>query len=400
MTRTIFLLALPVFLATGVSMLATDLYLPAIPSLPEMLNGDAVGAQYTLAIFFATFAVGQLVFGALADLYDRRLVLTGSLAAFVAASVACAMADNMGTLILLRAVQGFAASAGTALAPALLREAGDDSVVVRLTSIVSSMEAALPAMAPILGAWLIAVFGWQSTFWFMALIALLTMLAFQNLTFPPAPPPDPGCPSAAVRYWRLLKSRRFMGHQVSHAFAFTGLVVFIMAAPYLLVTYLGHTTMAFIVMQICLIVPFVFVANLAGKLTDCFSIDAVIAAGAICQMIGGVAMLVLVVLRPDLLSAVSLTLVMLPVAIGLGFRSGPGFARAMTFCGKYTGSAGGLMMFTMMGMAAFGTQIVAPYLVDGPLAVAITMVTSCTMSLVALLFALRPDSAEPVTVEE
>ena len=57
-------------------------------------------------------------------------------------------------------------------------------------------------------------------------------------------------------------------------------------------------------------------------------------------------------------------------------------------------------MFTMMGMAALGTQIVAPYLVDGPLAVAITMVTSCTMSLAALLFALRPDNSEPVTVEE
>ena len=80
-----------------------------------------------------------------------------------------------------------------------------------------------------------------------------------------------------------------MGHQVSHAFAFTGLVVFIMAAPYLLVTYLGHTTMAFIVMQICLIVPFVIVANLAGKLTDCFGIDAevvvvvLIASGSQCR---------------------------------------------------------------------------------------------------------------------
>ncbi len=400
MTRAIFLLALPVFLATGVSMLATDLYLPAIPSLPEMLNGDAVGAQYTLAVFFATFAVGQLVFGALADLYDRRLILTGALAAFAVASVACALAENMETLILLRAIQGFAASAGTALAPALLREAGDDSIVVRLTSIVSSMEAVLPAMAPILGAWLITAFGWQSTFWFMALIALLTMLAFQSLAFPSAPTPDPDRPSASVRYWRLLKSRRFMGYQVSHGFAFTGLVVFIMAAPYLLVTYLGHTTMAFIVMQISLVVAFVIVANLAGKMTDRFGIDAVITAGAICQMIGGVAMLLLVVFRPDLVSAVSLTLVMLPVAIGLGIRGGPGFARAMTFCGKHTGSAGGLMMFTGMGMAALGTQVVAPYLVDGPLTVAITMVASCTLSLVALPFALKPDGSEPVTVEE
>ena len=144
MTRAIFLLALPVFLAASSSMLATDLYLPAIPFLPDALNGDAVGAQYTLAVFFATFAVGQLVFGAMADLYDRRLILTGALTAFALASAACALAETMDMLIFMRAIQGFSAAAGTALAPAILREAGDDSVVVRLTSIVSSVAGHFP----------------------------------------------------------------------------------------------------------------------------------------------------------------------------------------------------------------------------------------------------------------
>ncbi|NKB43187.1 MAG: MFS transporter [Alphaproteobacteria bacterium] len=394
MTRAILLLALPVFLAAASSMLATDLYLPAIPILPEVLNGDAVGAQYTLAVFFATFAIGQLVFGALADLYDRGLILTWSLAAFAVASAACAMAETMDTLILLRAIQGFAASAGTALAPALLREAGDDSVVVRLTSIVSSMESVLPAMAPILGAWLISLFGWPSTFWFMTLVALFTILAFQRLTLPAAPPPDADRPSAAVRYMRLLKARRFMGYQVSHALAFTGLIVFIMAAPYLLVTHLGHTTTAFIVMQATLILSFVIVANLAGKLTDHFGIDRVILAGAVFQMISGVAFLAVVVFRTDWLGPVSFTLTMLPMAIGLGFRGGPGFARAMAFCGKHTGSAGGLMMFTAMGMSAVGTQIVAPYLVDGAFALALTMVALCAISLVLLPIAMKPEPGD------
>lgn len=394
MTRAIFLLALPVFLAAASSMLATDLYLPAIPILPEVLNGDAVGAQYTLAVFFATFAVGQLVFGAMADLYDRGLILTWSLAAFAIASAACALAESMDTLILLRAIQGFAASAGTALAPALLREAGDDSVVVRLTSIVSSMESVLPAMAPILGAWLISVFGWPSTFWFMTIIALLTILAFQRLTLPAAPPPDADRPSASVRYWRLLKKRRFMGYQVSHALAFTGLIVFIMASPYLLVTHLGHSTMAFVAMQASLILAFVIVANLAGKLTDHFGIDRVITAGAVFQMISGVAFLSVVVFRPAWLGPVSFTLTMLPMAIGLGFRGGPGFARAMTFCGNHTGSAGGLMMFTAMGMSAVGTQLVAPYLVDGPLALALSIVIFCAVSLLLLPMAMKPEPGD------
>lgn len=391
MTRAVFLLALPVFLATGSSMLATDLYLPAIPILPEILNGDAAGAQYTLAVFFATFAVGQLVFGTMADLYNRRTILTWSLSAFALASVACAMAESMETLILLRAIQGFAAAAGTALAPAILREAGDDSIVVRLTSVVSSMEAALPAMAPVLGAWLVVAFGWESTFWLMAIIAVLTVMALQALSLPSPPPRDPDRPSAATRYWRLMKSRRFMGYQVSHALAFTGLIVFIMSSPYLLVTYLGETTTAFVVMQASLIVAFVIVANLAGKLTDRFGIDQVIMVGAIFQFISGVLFLGLVLFFTDHLGPVSFTLTMLPMAIGLGFRGGPGFARAMAFSGKHTGSAGGLMMFTAMGMSAIGTQLVAPYLVDGPLAVAIAVIVFCTLSLALLPIALKPD---------
>lgn len=391
MSRAILLLALPVFLAAASSMLATDLYLPAIPFLPAALGGDAVGAQYTLAAFFATFAIGQLVFGTMADLYDRRLILTWTLAAFSIASAACALATSMEALIVLRAIQGFAAAAGTALAPAMLREAGDDSLVVRLTSIVSSMEAVLPAMAPIIGAWLVTAFGWPSTFWFMMGVALVTIAAFQTVTLPSAPPPDPDRPSALARYGRLLKTRRFMGYQLSHALAFTGLIVFIMASPYLLVTYMGHSTTAFVVMQTTLIVAFVIVANLAGMLTDRFGIDRIIVIGAVFQFISGLLVLGLAALKPEWLSATSFTLVMLPMAIGLGFRGGPGFAKAMAYCGKHTGSAGGLMMFTAMGLSAVGTQFVAPSLVNGPMVLAIVVLGLCTASLALLPMAMRPD---------
>ncbi len=399
MNRAILLLALPVFLAAGSSMVATDLYLPAIPLLPEALNGDEVGAQYTLAAFFATFAVGQLVFGTLADLYDRRLILTWALAAFTLSSVACALAETMNALIALRVVQGFAASAGTALAPALLREAGDDRLVVRLTSIVSSMEAVFPAIAPVIGAWLVVVFGWESTFWVMAVIAVFTMAAFQVFKFPSPPPHDPDRPPAHLRYWHLMQSRRFMGYQVSHAFAFAGLIIYIMATPYLLVTYLGHTTTAFVVMQVTLIVFFVVFANTAGRLSDRYGIDRIIVIGAWLQMFSAVAFLTLVFVTPALMSAASFTMTMVPTAIGLGFRGGPGFAKAMAFAGTHTGSAGGLMMFSGMGLSAVGTQLVAPTLSDGPIFVAIGVALCCIASLALLPMAMRADP-EPLAAED
>jgi len=415
MTRATFLLALPVLLASTTSMMATDLYLPAIPMLPSVLGGDAAGAQYTLAAFFASFAVGQLIFGALADLYDRRTILICALVAFCAASIACALAADMDTLIGLRAVQGLAASAGTALAPAILREAGDDGVVVRLISAVSSIQAVLPAVAPVLGAWLVVAFGWASTFWVMAGAAVCTLLAFQALAKPSPPPHDPDRPGAVRRYVNLLKMRRFMGYQLSAGFAFGGLIVFIMAAPYLLVTYLGEPTSGFVVMQLVLIVTFVVSANLAGRLTDRYSIDGVIVAGTLLQNVSAAGFLVLVLARPEWLGSVSFTLAMLPLVIGIGMRNGPGFARALFFAGPHTGSAGGLMMFSGMSLASLGTQIVAPYLVNGPLSVALAVVLMSVVSALILPLAIRPVAAEeespdaedpvpdqpaPVTVEE
>jgi len=372
-------------------MVATDLYLPAIPFLPEALSGDAVGAQYTLAGFFASFAVGQLVFGALADRYDRRLILNWALAAFAVASIGCALADSMKELIALRFVQGIAASAGTALAPAMLREAGDDSLVVRLTSIVSSMEAVIPALAPMSGAWLVAAFGWESTFWVMAAFALFTMAAFRFLRIHSRPHYNPNFTAAHMRYWHLLLARRFMGYQVSHAFAFAGLIIFLMATPYLLVTYLGHSTKAFVVMQLVMISFFIIVSNLAGRLSDHFGINSLIVAGAVLQMFSALLFVGLIGLFSQFLSAATITLTMIPMAVGLGLRVGPGFAKAMAFAGQHPGSAGGLMMFTCMGLSAAGTQLVAPTLMAGPFWLAIVVVVCCAASLALLPIAMRPD---------
>lgn len=63
------------------------------------------------------------------------------------------------------------------------------------------------------------------------------------------------------------------------------------------------------------------------------------------------------------------------------------------------------MMFTAMGMSALGTQIVAPYLVEGPFAVALAVIVLCTASLLLLPNAMRPDAdsgalPQPVTAEE
>jgi DHA1 family bicyclomycin/chloramphenicol resistance-like MFS transporter len=110
--RNVYISALPIVMASVSAMMAIDLYLPAIPSLPDALGGTAAEAQYSVDAFLATFALGQLVFGVLGDRADRRKILLFALLALVVTSLLCALATNMWQLIGLRLLQGLAASAG------------------------------------------------------------------------------------------------------------------------------------------------------------------------------------------------------------------------------------------------------------------------------------------------
>ena len=66
----------PLLLTTALGLLATDLYLPAIPTITEALETSVEHAQYTLVAFFAAFSAFQLVYGALAYYATQRPSMT------------------------------------------------------------------------------------------------------------------------------------------------------------------------------------------------------------------------------------------------------------------------------------------------------------------------------------
>src|SRR4051812_39283590 len=97
---------LPLALLTAAGMLATDIYLPAVPSLPITLGGTVVQAQYTLSGFLASLAVGQLLWGWTSDRIGERFTMIAGTMLLVVGGVACALAPNISFLIYARIVQG------------------------------------------------------------------------------------------------------------------------------------------------------------------------------------------------------------------------------------------------------------------------------------------------------
>ena len=77
-------------LLLGIQPVTTDLYLPALPSLPRELGAAVGAAQFTLSALIICFGLAQLVWGPLADRFGRRPVLLAGLALYTLASVGSA----------------------------------------------------------------------------------------------------------------------------------------------------------------------------------------------------------------------------------------------------------------------------------------------------------------------
>jgi MFS transporter, DHA1 family, multidrug resistance protein len=100
--------------------LSLDLYLPALPQLAQDLRGTEATAQLTMTACMVGLAVGQVFVGPVSDRYGRRRSLLIGVAAYAVSSLLCALAPNMGVLILLRLVQGLAG--GIVIARAIVRD--------------------------------------------------------------------------------------------------------------------------------------------------------------------------------------------------------------------------------------------------------------------------------------
>jgi DHA1 family 2-module integral membrane pump EmrD-like MFS transporter len=222
--------------------LTTDIYLPSLPAMVYAFGSTTHMLQLSITINLFGFALSQLIYGPCSDRYGRRpVIMVGLLIAWVGGMITV-FAHTAMVLIAGRLLQGMGLGVGNVLMRAILRDTLSGVHMARIGSYMSVIFAVLPAVAPVLGGYVQAGFGWRANFVLILLFITLVLLLMFCCLPETNRQLDPQATQWRIigrNYWHLLTHKSFMGHVACTSFAISGMFAYYTASPFLFQNVLG-----------------------------------------------------------------------------------------------------------------------------------------------------------------
>lgn len=338
--------------------MAIDIYLPSLPAMAHAFDEPIGALQASITLFIFAVGLGQVLIGPLADRYGRRPVALCGALAYLAGSALGAAATSLDVFYAARIVQGLGACSASLVAFAAVRDCFSPAVGARVYSYLNGALCTVPALAPMVGGMLALHAGWRSTFVFMAVFALalaaLLALRFEETRAKQAH--RPGALYSLPRYAPIVASGRFLYFACFGMAGMAMILVFVSAAPVVLVQQLGYSELGFSAW---------FGGNAAINIAAFFLAPAFIARYGRYTMVrvGMTALLLASALHLGawLWAPLSAWVFMLPVAVltvGFSLALGSGLSLALEPFADRAGTAAAVYgLFQMSGSAVIATVL-------------------------------------------
>ncbi|PKH15810.1 multidrug effflux MFS transporter [Pseudomonas fluorescens] len=221
--------------------LAIDFYLPGFPAIASAFATDEKHIQLTLAVYFGGLAIGQLIYGPLADRFGRRVPLLSGVTLFTLASFACAYAPSLEWLIGARFVQALGGCAGMVISRAVVSDKCDAVGSAKVYSQLMLVTGLAPILAPLAGGLMVGLWGWQSIFLALSLFSVMAAIAVAvglPETFPAHQPRQP-LSGSLRRYGALLSDRVYLGYALTGGISIAGMFAYIAGSPFVFIKLYG-----------------------------------------------------------------------------------------------------------------------------------------------------------------
>lgn len=366
---------------TAVGPLSTDMYLPSLPDIARDLNASTSQVQLTISSYLIGFACGQILYGPVSDRHGRKPVLLAAVALFCAASIVCMLATSVEMLILARIAQALGGSGAVVVTRAIVRDLYSGARAGRELSVISSVMAVAPVLAPMVGGMLQAAFGWRSIFVLLVVAAVSAFVIVWALLPETLQKRDEATSaSSMLQSYRVIVSNRvFLAYLGLGFFSYAGLFAWISGASFVLQNLYGLTPLVFGFIFAIATFGYFTGTTIAARIVTRVGLDGMIGIGSVLCAAGG--LLACVSIALGLTSSLSLVI---PVAIflaGFGMVLPQSIAGAITPFPERAGAASSLLGFVQQIGAALCGALVASLLGENawPLAGAIALMGCVTL---------------------
>lgn len=216
--------------------LSTDIYLPAMPTMAEDLQGNV---ELTVTGFLIGFAIAQLIWGPISDHLGRRKPLFIGMVFFIIGSAGCAMSTSITQIVFWRVFQALGACTGPMLARAMIRDLFARTRAAQMLSTLVLVMAIAPIAGPLIGGQIIRLSTWHSVFWLLVVIGALMFISLNWLpeTLPEEKRVKASLAGAFRHYRSLLANGHFMCYTLSLTCYYVAAYAFITGSPFVYISY-------------------------------------------------------------------------------------------------------------------------------------------------------------------
>ncbi|MDB5192335.1 MAG: drug resistance transporter, Bcr/CflA subfamily [Segetibacter sp.] len=289
-----FLLIVILGLLTSIGPFSIDMYLPGFPAIAADLNTTVAQVSLSLSSFFIGISFGQLLYGPLLDRFGRKRPLYFGLTVYLLASIGCAFVTSVDALIALRLVQALGGCAGMVASRAMVRDIFPVEENAKIFSLLMLVIGVSPIIAPTLGGYVTAAFGWHYVFVVLTVMAAVILTAV-HFYLPESRKPDLSIslkPKPILTgFLGVLKVPQFYTYALTGSLASAGLYAYISGSPYVFMELFKVTEKQYGWIFALIALGLILSSQINSVLLRNYKSEQIIKVALFCQSLTGLALL-------------------------------------------------------------------------------------------------------------
>lgn len=179
------IIAIAVMLGTFMEVLDTTIVNVSLPHIAGNLSATVDESTWVLTSYLVANAIVLPLTGWLSNHFGRKRILMTAVLGFTAASVACGLAPNLGTLLFFRVVQGAAGGGLQPLSQAIMLEAFPPEKRGKAMAMWGLGIVVAPMLGPVLGGWLTDTYSWRWLFYINLPVGIAAIIMCSLFVFDP-----------------------------------------------------------------------------------------------------------------------------------------------------------------------------------------------------------------------